>query len=151
LSANQLVEAKLPPLIIIGLQKTGQIVDHIHLFSRFTPENSIPENSVFALDDEYRYRYVCTGREQAKNGFGAETYYGQDFICNTSSNRKFVFALPYPCPDKSSLSDFKTEKTNLQLYTELPAHWHLFIILKLTYIAVQLFPLLSPTSTPQLV
>lgn len=115
-----LKKGNLPSLIIIGLQKTGQIVDHVHLINRFKSKNSIPKNSIFALNDEYRYQYICTGREQATNGFGAETYYGQDFIYNTPSNRKFVFALPYPFTNKSFVNDFKREKTILEHYAELP-------------------------------
>jgi hypothetical protein len=122
---QRLIKAQLPSLIIIGLQKTGQIADHIQLVKRLIPPNrtliheTIPRNSIFALDDDYRYQYVCTGREKAKNGFGAETYYGQDFIYNTLSNRTFVFALPYPYAEKSSIPGFRIEKTNLESYTAL--------------------------------
>ncbi len=84
-----------PPLTIIGLQKTGQVVDHVNLIDRF-----IPNNRLLAIDDEYRYKFILSGRDPAGNGFGFETYYGQDFIYKTPNGRTFVFGLPYPYPSK---------------------------------------------------
>ncbi len=60
------------------------------------------------------------GRDPAHNGFGFETYYGQDFIYKTESERTFVFALPYPFASKESGKDFIRNKTNLSLYPQLP-------------------------------
>lgn len=105
-----------PPLLIIGLQKTGQIVDYMHLIDRF-----LPPDRLFAIDDEYRYKYILANREPSKGGFGFETYYGQDFIFKTSQGRTFVFALPYPYPSKEEPgSDFVHEKTEWQRYHTLP-------------------------------
>lgn len=103
------------PLLIIGLQKTGQVVDHINLIDRF-----IPQNRLYAIDDAYRYKYILSGREAAANGFGYETYYGQDFIYKTPSGRTFVFAIPYPFPSKDLGSgDFRLIKTEWQQYPQL--------------------------------
>lgn len=98
-----------PPVLIIGLQKTGQVVDHVGLIERF-----IEPNRIFAINDTYRYDYIVPGREEAKNGFGYETYYGQDFIYKTPNNRTFVFALPYPFSSKKT--NFILEKTKLKHY-----------------------------------
>ena len=103
------------PLTIIGLQKTGQVVDHVNLIDRF-----LPANRLYAIDDEYRYKYILTGREPSSNGFGSETYYGQDFIFKTPSGRTFVFALPYPYPSKNLQGiDFVKEKTRFENYPQL--------------------------------
>lgn len=105
-----------PNILIIGLQKTGQIADHTNLIESF-----LPVNRIFAIDDEYRYKHIIGGRNPAGNGFGYETYYGQDFIYKTPSGRKFVFALPYPFSSKDeSDTDFMNSKTEMGRYSELP-------------------------------
>ena len=48
---------------MVGLQKTGQVVDHVHLIDRF-----VPASRLFAINDEYRYKYILAGREASKNG-----------------------------------------------------------------------------------
>ena len=101
------------PITMIGLQKTGQIVDHVALIERF-----VPNNRLFAIDDDYRYQYILAGREPAHNGFGSETYYGQDFIYKTPTGSTFVIGLPYPWPSKSG-SDFVNEKVHMDVYPRL--------------------------------
>lgn len=103
-----------PPILIIGLQKTGQVVDHVRLIERF-----LEPNTIFAIDDEYRYSRIIPGRNPAANGFGMETYYGQDFIYKTPNQRNFVFALPYPFSSKED-SDFINIKIDLSIYKNLP-------------------------------
>lgn len=105
-----------PHVLMVGLQKTGQIADHVDLIGRF-----IPPNRIFAIDDEYRYRYILSGRDPAGNGFGYETYYGQDFIYKTPSGRAFVVGLPYPFTSKDGPNgDFIRKKAELGRYSELP-------------------------------
>lgn len=92
------------------------MVDHLHLLDRF-----IPNNRLFAIDDEYRYERILVGRDQAGNGFGSETYYGQDFVFKTPNGRSFVFALPYPFASKSETDlPFVDAKTDLGRYPDLP-------------------------------
>jgi len=102
-------------ILIIGLQKTGQIVEYLDLVDRF-----IPENRLLAIDDDFRYEYIYSGQDKAGNGFGYETYYGQDFIYKTPSGRSFVFGLPFPFEKKTQLElDFDVEKTNLDNFPEM--------------------------------
>lgn len=113
---ERLTELHLPRLLMIGLQKTGQVVDHVSLIQRF-----VQPNRIFAIDDEYRYRYILAARDPSSQGFGYETYYGQDFIYKTPSARHFVFALPYPFASKREPGiDFPKAKTELGRYPELP-------------------------------
>lgn len=113
---DQLKADNRPGVLMIGLQKTGQIVDHAALIESF-----LPKNRIFAIDDEYRYKYIIGGREPAGNGFGYETYYGQDFIYKTPSGRRFVFALPYPFISKDgSGMNFLKAKTEIGRYPDLP-------------------------------
>lgn len=102
-------------LLIVGLQKSGAVVDHVRLIDRF-----IPNNRLYAIDDEYRYTYIRTGKDPSGNTFGYETYYGQDFIYKTPSGRVFVFALPYPFGSKHPAGiEFKTAKAEVSRYSEL--------------------------------
>ncbi|MDP9316784.1 MAG: DNA double-strand break repair nuclease NurA [Chloroflexota bacterium] len=113
----QLEQRGLPRIIMIGLQKTGQVVDHIKLIDRY-----VQPGRIFAIDDDFRYQFILMGgREPAENGFGSGTYYGQDFIYKTPSGRIFCMALPYPVASKTEFGEsFKTTKTQLSHYVELP-------------------------------
>lgn len=114
---NARLKAKnLPPLLLIGLQKTGQVYDHMQLIDRY-----IEPDSLFPISDDYRYKYIFAGRDPAGNGFGFETYYGQDFIYKTRSGRTFILALPYPFATKSPPGiDFIKAKVDVRLYKGLP-------------------------------
>ena len=103
------------PMLIVGLQKSGQVVDHVNLLNRF-----LPENVLFAIDDDYRYTYIYANRSPSGQGFGFETYYGQDFIFKTPTGRTFVFALPYPFSTKEPPGkDFVKEKVRWENYPQL--------------------------------
>lgn len=113
---TRLAQLQLPHVLIIGLQKSGQVVDHVGLINQF-----LPRNRILPIDDEYRYQYILAGREPSGNGFGAETYFGQDFVYKTPSGRFFVFALPYPFPNKESgAAPFPEMKVRMERYAELP-------------------------------
>ena len=111
---RQLKSIGQPELLLLGLQKTGQVVDHCGLINRF-----IPNNRIFPINDEHRYRYILGGRDAAKNGFGDETYYGQDFIYKTPSGRIFVVGIPFPFDGKRPLDHFLQQKTMLGNYPTL--------------------------------
>jgi len=92
---KRLSELGLEPLLILGLQKTGDVMDHANLLSRF-----LPNGVLRVLDDAYRYEYI-KGSDSPADNFGFETYYGQDFLFKTEKGRIFNFAVPYPFADKS--------------------------------------------------
>jgi len=99
--------------VVIGLQKTGYVVDFMRLLHRH-----IPANRVFSITDEFRYKYL--GIERSGNGFGSETYYGHDFVFKTPSEKLFVFSLPYPFAAKRGMPNFSAEKAVASRYAELP-------------------------------
>lgn len=103
-------------IIIIGLQKTGQVVDHVNCIDKY-----IPANKIFAISDDYRYKYISPNNEPSNNGFGYETYYGQDFILKTDTRRNFIFSIPYPFSTKAlqGVSNFREEKVKYENYEEL--------------------------------
>lgn len=108
----------LEPLLIIGLQKTGAVMDHARLLERF-----LPNGVLRVIDDEYRHKYI-TGSDTPSANFGNETYYGQDFLFKTERGRIFNFALPYPFPNKDvggGGAGFAKAKVELALYGSLVA------------------------------
>lgn len=117
-NVNGRLEAQeLPGVIMIGLQKTGQVADYVALVDRY-----IAPNRIFAITDDYRFRYIRAGGDKLGFGFGDETYYGQDFIYKTPSGRVFICALPYPFDSKRipTEGDFIQAKTEIARYKQLP-------------------------------
>jgi hypothetical protein len=108
------------PFLLIGLQKQGQVADHLLLIGRhLTPE------TILAVSDDYRGGYIK--QTDPTGNFGDETYYGQDIIFHTSRCNTFVIGLPYPWPNKrlgeGSRQErelaFKAAKSDLANYTDL--------------------------------
>lgn len=108
---NKMHQLRLSEPLMIGLQKSGYVVEYMNIL-----HNTLPRNRLFVLSDEFRYNYL--GVAPSNNGFGFETYYGQDFIFNTPSGKIFVFSLPYPMQNKSA-PNFLDEKINLTNYANL--------------------------------
>jgi len=106
----------LPNITILGLQKTGQLADYFSLVSKY-----IQENTVYPVDDEYRYQYIISNRDPSKVGFGDETYYGQDFLFKTASDHRFVVSIPYPFSRKGHHKEggFHNLKTEIARYSNL--------------------------------
>jgi hypothetical protein len=103
-------------MLVIGLQKTGGVMDHALLLERF-----LPDGVLRVIDDEYRNQYI-TGSDTPSANFGNETYYGQDFLFKTERGRIFNFALPYPFADKTAGgggAGFAAMKVNLDFYGTL--------------------------------
>lgn len=114
--SQQLNDAGLPDITIIGLQKSGQLADYFRLIGKY-----IQSGTVYPVDDNYRYKYVIASREPSKSGFGDETYYGQDFLYKTESDKRFVVAIPYPFLQKGANPEgnFHAIKTDIARYSGL--------------------------------
>ncbi len=113
---NELITLGKHRMVIIGLQKSGAVVDYFSMIDRL-----IPSGKIFAVKDEFRYKYITPCNTPSNNGFGYETYYGQDFVLKTESGRTFVLSIPYPFPGKASHGTFNfvQEKVKLSNYPEL--------------------------------
>lgn len=98
----ELSRRSLRNMLVLGLQKTGGLMDHAKLI-----EKHLPAGTLRVVDDEYRNQYITGGDLPAAN-FGNETYYGQDFLFKTEKGRIFNFAIPYPFPDKRAPSEGQT-------------------------------------------
>jgi len=85
----------LKPPLVMGLQKTGRLVEHLDDIAGAKADRLLEPGSVFPVSDAYRYRFIETGRLGRQN-FGDETYYGQDFLVVLNSGRRFCICLAYP-------------------------------------------------------
>lgn len=92
---ERLARMGLQPMLVLGLQKSGGVMDHALLLERF-----LPAGVLRVIDDDYRNQYI-TGADSPAANFGNETYYGQDFLFKTERGRIFNFAIPYPFEDKA--------------------------------------------------
>jgi hypothetical protein len=113
-------ERGLEPFQVIGLQKTGQVVEHAMSLDRI-----LPPGRFMAISDDYRGNFISQRPEGWEDTFGHETYYGQDFIFKTDTGRLFVFALPYPKRSKEQISEFRVEKSDAGRYPGLQTALHL--------------------------
>lgn len=111
----KLADLELEPLLVMGLQKTGNVMDHAHLLERF-----LPKGVLRIIDDTYRHTYI-TGSDKPAEDFGYESYYGQDFLFKTERGRIFNFALPYPFAGKGAgtRTEFACKKVEMNRYGSL--------------------------------
>jgi hypothetical protein len=105
---SELAAKGLPPPVIIGLQKDGQVMEHARSIEPY-----LAENTYRVVDDDYRNRYISPVNN---DNFGYETYFGQDFIFKTRAGRIFTVAIPYPFRDRSPTKAFANEKAKIQNY-----------------------------------
>ncbi|WP_439537879.1 hypothetical protein [Methyloversatilis sp.] len=99
----------LPPMLVLGLQKTGAVMDHARLLEKF-----LPDGVLRVVDDDYRNKFI-TGTDSPASNFGNETYYGQDFLFKTERGRIFNFAIPYPFEDKAAEGSIGFAKAKIDL------------------------------------
>ncbi len=101
-------------IMMIGIQKSGAINDFLNLI-----KDSIPSNTIYCLDDSFRYKYININRNPPSDTFGKETYFGQDFLYKSSTGKLFVFNVPYPWESKLSTSNFANEKSEIGNYPNI--------------------------------
>ena len=105
------------PIMILGLQKSGKVYDYLQLIGK-----SLKNNSIYCLEDDFRYKYIDFDKTPSASTFGSETYYGQDFLFKTQSGRTFVFSVPYPFKDKQNPIEFTHKKCNIDNYSNIGAY-----------------------------
>jgi len=102
------------PILIIGLVKSGAVIDYFKMI-----EHEIKEETILCLSDEVRNKYVNYNRTASTSTFGNETYYGQDFIYKGKTGKLVVFNLPYPFETKKNIEQFITQKSEINNYVNL--------------------------------
>lgn len=111
----------LPPFLLFGIQKGGQLSDHgnmlrPHMLDRGQGRQ---EELILAVSDEYRNEFIRE-REDSGGNFGDETYWGQDFLFRASNGDMFVIGVPYPTPTKR-VPDLSGHKSEEAYFRELKA------------------------------
>lgn len=102
------------PVLIIGLVKSGVVVDYFKMIN-----SDIKAETILCLSDEIRNKYVNYDRKASSSTFGSETYYGQDFIYKAKSGKLIVFNLPYPFENKRDIKNFIIKKSDISNYENL--------------------------------
>lgn len=101
--------------LLIGVVNGGEaICSYAQLIKKH-----LSSDMLLCVSDEFRDKYININREASSTTFGAETYYGQDFIWMNKSNDVVVFDLPYFTGEKSNKDDFKIIKSDYTRYNNL--------------------------------
>ena len=111
---QKLLEKGKRPLCIIGLVSNGNICNFANMIKRH-----LDNSSIMCVTDEFRDKYIDYNRTASSTTFGAETYYGQDFIYKSKKGKVFVFNLPYPFFNKDNKEVFKYEKSRIERYEDV--------------------------------
>lgn len=111
---EELIKSHRAPIIVMGILKSVAVCDY---YKMICP--AVPKNSIYAVSDDFRDQYINFGREASSSTFGAETYYGQDFMLKTDSGKLFVFDALLPFRNKHDTSTFKRERANLLNYVNI--------------------------------
>lgn len=104
----------LDKMMIIGMHNSSEVLSYGNYLCKY-----LEPNSLLVVSDEFRNKYITFARKESSTTFGAETYYGQDFIYKTSGGKIKVFSIPYPFKGKEDLQKFKIEKSNINNYNDV--------------------------------
>lgn len=100
-------------IMIIGLQKSGYVHDYFRLIDKY-----IKNNTIYCLEDDFRYKYILFDSKSVGKSFGDETYYGQDFLYKSNTGRTFVFDIPYNYYNQQDKFNIKNYE-NLDIYLNI--------------------------------
>lgn len=101
--------------LVIGITKSGAIVDHGKLIQPILSKN-FDKNAMLVLpiSDPYRYQYIDRGPKLQGSNFGERTHYGQSFLIRTRTNKMFELNIVYPFGSKGP--GFQNRKMELTSY-----------------------------------
>lgn len=103
------------PPIVMGVTKTGRVVDHGKLIQPFLRERFDKGRTLLLpISDEYRYNYIDLGAKNPESNFGADTHYGQAFLVRSSADKIFELNVAYPFAEKGE--GFQNRKVDLSEY-----------------------------------
>lgn len=111
---EDLGRAGLDKMMVIGMHNSSEILSYANYLCKY-----LEPNSLLVVSDDFRNKYITFARKESSTTFGAETYYGQDFIYKTSGGKIKVFSIPYPFKAKDDLQKFKIEKSNIKNYKDI--------------------------------
>ena len=113
----------MPGPLVIGLSKTGKIVEHAslidHVLQSADGGKTRREGTwVLPVEDDYRYRLIQPAVSSRSSNHGDDTYYGQCFIVRTSEGKVFDMCLAYPFASKETVDGvaFQNRKAKPEHY-----------------------------------
>ena len=101
-------------MMILGIPQSSDVLSFANYISKY-----IDNGSILCVNDNFRKKYINFSRQESSTTFGAETYYGQDFIYKTSKGKMKVFSVPYPFKSKENIEEFKVQKSKLENYKSI--------------------------------
>lgn len=104
-----------PPPLVMGVTKSGRVVEHGKLIQPLLLEH-FPRGRIvlIPISDEYRYRYIDFGAKNPDSNFGNDTHYGQTFLVRSATDRIFELNIAYPFAEKGP--NFQNRKVDLAAY-----------------------------------
>ena len=111
-------------ILLIGIEKTGQFVDHFLSRDRDVrgSPNQIPSQSLFLIDDGYIKRNIIMS--ESEQPYGHQTYFGRKFFYKTKTGAMIVGSVPFLREgdndlDRAELSQFPRISDALSLLDHL--------------------------------
>lgn len=80
-------------LFMVGLEKSGQFVDHAAEIA-----SVLKDGSILLLDNDYIYKYIIPGKADAARPYGITTYYGSKLIFKSLHGGVYVATIPTTRP-----------------------------------------------------
>jgi NurA domain len=82
-------------ILLIGIEKTGQFVDHFLSLDRDTrgTHNQLPNRSLFLISDGYIKRNIIMS--ESDQAYGHATYFGRKFFYKTKTGAMIVGSVPF--------------------------------------------------------
>lgn len=141
---KELISRGFNPLIYFGITKTGTIVDHIKStldyikYNISKPEDDLrPKRKLLVISDNYRFKNIHPPTQNPP--FGKETYYGQDMVYFDDQSNFYVINVMYPL--EKSDRNFKDNKFNLDIYTQISKIANLLETLQVDLYDMALLPI----------
>ncbi len=91
-----LASKKIEYPVIVGIEKTGNFVEHAEVISKF-----LKSQALMVLTEDYIYQYILSTIPQS-GIYGSETYYGQKVFYKTKTNQILTITIPRLKLGKSS-------------------------------------------------
>ncbi|KGS55552.1 nurA domain protein [Burkholderia pseudomallei MSHR5613] len=85
---------------LAGLEKSGAFVEHAAQI-----RDTMPSGSILLLNDEYIYKYISPGEEDANRPYASTSYYGTKVIFKTTQGSMYVVSLPVAFRSKMPKQD----------------------------------------------
>lgn len=100
-------------VLICGVEKTGNFVDHFKLVDYFYSEYPLEKGMLFFLDEDYIKKYIKIYHSDSY--YGEKNYFGKKFFYKNSLDKLFVINLAFENEnDKENNYNKRNEKSHIE-------------------------------------